>query len=471
MTSSRPEESVDSIIREATAEEDKKKIVQALNRCIERGVGITGGGIRIYEPYTFHEDEPRRVCVYTIPYVLDDRCPVLRGLVNMLWSTVDASKNLDKVDRVFVNQTQRFLDDFNKSCHVSANHLDLFGAIEGYLQEAAPPEDKEKTKSTMERVIGRFKQRWDEFKKPVVSSNVSAMNLLLKLYRSLGNREYKTSTIPSKFHNVLVLAYDTGADNRYAITRLFKGARDPLLSCVAFTSMDGLDRSVLYNEASFESGFRYLHAKIQEEITRFLTFVPDKDIDRKMAEILERLHQIEVSVRELKDLREEQGKSDEIARKLKEMLDFSHKMEEGGTLDEKEGKGIVEGMETVLKRLTESETSMGGSEGEESEHLRKHMVEMKKKIADQAKAIKELMEYRDKSLTVQESIAAAKGEWIQRVNEIEEFSNSLRRDEEHLKEIAEKSTKDFVMEQYNKANWFGRICLRQAFPFIGGLKK
>jgi len=485
MLSADPEELIESIVRDKTFEEDQKVIRQSLNRSITRGTGIVGGGVKVFEPYEFHKDDPRRICLYTIPYLLDDRCPVLRELVNMLWAAVDASQDLSKIDRPFINQTQRLLDDFNDKCKVTASYIDLFGAIQKYAEETSHPEEKERSSQTMGAVLKEVARKWNEYHKPEMNQNMTAMNLILKLYRCIGEEKYKSSVPPTIFHNVFVMAYDTGVDNRLFMTRLFAGARKTLKTCVAFTTVKDLHASTTYNEPAFETEYKYLHGKIEEEITRFLRFAPDKDLEGKIKVLTDRVDKIELTVKELKQMRTEQNKMQDFSKVLGQMSAFMRKMAAEGTLDSEEGKKIIEEMGATMNTFTEnvegSENSEGGAStsnsessscasSDETRKLRKHLIEMKKHVAEHAKAINKLIESRDKEISLHESIVASKAEWEKRAIEIEELQNDLRRDHERMEAITEGATKRFVMDQYEKSGWLGRWRLRQAFPFIQELQ-
>jgi len=345
-----------------------------------------------------------------------------------------------------------------------------------YTEETAHPEDREKVAVTMKNVIDRIKQKWNEYNKPIVSRNTTAMNLLLKLYRCIDDGKYKTSTVPSKFHNVFIMAYDTGADSRFLITRFFQGPRPTLKTCVAFTSIDGLDRSTTYSESTFESEYRYLHGTIEEETKRFLSFSPEKSIQQQIEEMRNRIEQLEVTVEELKNVKQERAKLNELIRTLGKLSIYIRKMAAEGTLDEKEGKCILQDVDVVMNRFTGDEESLKGtdksssSDDDETKNLRKHVKEIKHIVARHAKAINDLIEARDRIINMHDAIISARSQWEERVIEIESFANSLKRDEERLEAITEGASQKFVMEQYEQSSKFGKWCLRQAFPFIKELK-
>jgi len=446
----KPEEKVESIVRVATREEDEDTIRYWLNRSIKRGTGIVGGGIKRFEPFAFHEDEPREVCVYTIPYLLDDQAPVLRELVNMLWSTVDASKDLSKIDRYFINQTQRLLDDFNSQCKVSASYIDLYRAIESFMVEKGSSRDEEKTRSSMKSLIDRVSEKWKEYRKPVVCENVTAMNLLLKLYRCIDREEYKESIDPLKFYNVFVMAYDTGADNRWFFTRWFARERSTLESCVAFTSIDGLLSASVSDELSFEPEYKSLHDKIEEEITRYLISIQTMHIPEEQS----KLHELWESL-------------DEMSLYMKRMLN----RDAINDAETAEGKHILKRINESMNRITGGD---GGSEenlDEETKKLRKHVEEMKSHLAEQENAINSLIEFRDDTLKQQKALVKARTVWEKRAVEIDGLVNSLRRDEEHLEAIAKDASRKLISQQIEQADVFGRWILRQIFPSFFDEKK
>jgi len=403
---------------------------------------------------------------------LDDKCSIFKELVSILGLIIDACKDLDKIDIHFINQTQRFINGFNEKYKTIACHLDLLEAIQAFMVENTHPEYRPNSRDMMMRVTERFKQVWNDYKKPAEGVNATAVGVFLKLYTCVCERRFRSSTLARKFHNVFIMAYDTGADNRYGITKLFKGRRPTLKSCVAFTSIDGLHRSTSYNEAEFEPKYREIQEQIEGGIIKFLSFLPTRNTKEQIDMILVRLDKLEVSVQELRDLSDERGKMHELARSLQELLDLSHKMEKEGTLDEKEGKRILEEMNAAMKRFSESDASAEEAEetSEEIEHLHKHLIDMKKHVAKHAKAINGLIEFRDRTISLQEALVSTKEEWEERVIEIEKFAHCLEREEERLKAIAEGATKKLIIAQYIDAEPPGRLCLRLSFPWIKTLK-
>lgn len=474
------DELIDSIIRNKTSKDDQNLIKQELNRSIDRGTGIVGGGIRIFEPYQFHSDEPRRVCVYTIPYVLDDRCPVLRELVNMLWSTVDAAKDLNKIDKSFINQTQRFLDNLNSTCKISASYLDLFGAIELYMERTAHPADKSNTKSAMKSVKERIITKWNEFNKPVVSENITAMNLLLKLYECIGNKKFLRSDSVSNYHNVLVIAYDTGVDNKNFFVRLFSGTRKTKKSCVDFISIDGLNKSTTYYKSSFEERFKYLYEQIEKEIRVFFDFISaqrEKPIKTKIEIIECRLDKIEnklLTHEELLVIRNEQSQLGELAQALREMRNLIRNMIESEKVDAVERDRILERVNAVIEKQIPDEQQ---PTDEETAKLHNHMKEMKKAIVKNVedihalkKFVRELKTYDDETRCLHEELLKDREHWEKRAIEIEEFADSLKRDEQYLETISEGKVKSFVWQQYKQSGWYNKWRLRSMFPFIKELE-
>jgi len=442
------EESIDSIIRDETYETDNARIRDELNQCIEGDTAIVGGGRKIFQPYVFQKDDPRVVFLCTIPYLLDEKCPVLKELVDIFGSTLDACRDVSKIDRDFVTKTQHLLDDLNHFCEINASCLDLSGAVELYMEERAHPAVRGNVKPFMRDALAQIRRKWNEYGIPAGSEDEVVMNLLFKLLRCIGGRLYRTSTDLFKLHNVFVMAYDTGADNRSFLARKFGAARPPVKTCVAFTSVDGLHRAITYKELSFEEEFEGLHDKIEEKTTEFLIYVQSRRVP------------------------DERSKLQELQKSLEKLSMCFKTMAEGGTFDPAEGKHIVESVDASMSYFTENENeghSKASSDYEKKE-LRKSMVQMKKEMKEHVEKINSLIRYQDEAVSLQELLLKNKVDWEKSALTIDGYANGLKRQEERLRVIAECATKDMIMDEYEKCNAFGKICLRHAFPFIDGYK-
>ena len=110
---------------------------------------------------------------------------------------------------------------------------------------------------------------------------------------------------------------------------------------------------------------------------------------------------------------------------------------------------------------------------DEMKNLRRHMIEMKRRLAENIEDVnglkaltKGLKIYMDEEKTLHELLIADRVKWENRAIEIDKFADSLKRDEQHLEAISEGKTKGFIWKQYQQSGWFGKMRLRTMFPFI-----
>lgn len=522
-----PEERIDSIIRSTTKREDEAKIRDTLNREIRRGTGIIGGGYWRFKPYEFHKDEPRKVHVYTIPLMVNTRSPIIYELVDMLWITKDATVDLTKVNRSFINQTQRLLDDFRSTTGVSASYVDVLGSIEEYLAQEtkykrANPEIDRKVRKSIKDVCKEVEKKWTEYKKPDVSPNATAMNILLKLYNSIGNKLYKTSTNPPIYHDVFVLAYDDGADNRWFLKR-WLNPRDQMGTCVAFTTIGGLDKSATYY--TFDDQFERLQnriARILDEFFEYINGTGKKTIleeakaeikaevqaemkamvkpleerqdvlEKQQAEILKKLDEYRAK---LEAERNEFGK---ISQSFKDVRNYVDKITSYGGKYEPEDEECHRALDNIDKCDRYLAEVAESNDNDEIKKLRHHLTGIKKAVAQHAKTINGFVKFRDDaSALIEENrkVLATHKETINtlmadrdnilrcldivietetRVNEISQtindYDSRIKRDEERLEVVAEGAFKKLILEQYQKSNWFARMRMRTLFSFLKEVK-
>ncbi len=526
-----PEECIDSIVRSATKREDEAKIRDVLNYQIRRGTGVTGGGYWRFKPYEFHKDEPRKVHVCTIPSLLDDQSPIIGELVDMLWATKCATVDLTKVNKSFINQTQRLLDDFRSTTNVSASYVDVLGAIEEYLtqeikykQNSANPEVERKVRRSIKDVCKEVEKKWVEYKKTVVSPNATAMNILLKLYESIGNKSYKTSTNPPIYHDVFVLAYDDGADDRWFLRRWLK-PRDQMGTCVAFTTVGELDKSTIYHKGSFDYRFERLQnrmARILDEFFEYINGTGKKTIleetkaeikaevqaemkamvkpleerqdvlEKQQAEILKKLGEYRAK---LEAERNEFGK---ISQSFKDVRNYVDKITSDGGKYEPEDEERHRALDNIDKCDRYLAEVAESNDNDEIKKLRHHLTGIKKAVAQHAETINGFVKFRDEASTLIEEnrkVLATHKETINtlmadrdnilrcldivietetRVNEISQtindYDSRIKRDEERLEVVAEGAFKKLILEQYQKSNWFARMRMRTLFSFLKEVK-
>lgn len=247
-----------------------------LNKSIEMGTGMPGSGFKFFEPYSFHADDPRKICVYTIPYLLDKLCPVLLELVDILWCSVSVITTSGDIGDGYMGRLQQLVDDFKKLSGANAEFIDVGVIITKFLEFRAESvcSNAEKVvtaKSELRDFFGKFVNKLKEYEKPdKVSDQAIALNLLLKLLFCIERGEYRSST---GFHNVFVMAYDTDADNRWFFTRWFGGRRSPMPTCVAFASVERLDPSTIEHESEFLAQYIRISDNLEMAIRRFLDYI------------------------------------------------------------------------------------------------------------------------------------------------------------------------------------------------------
>ena len=126
----------------------------------------------------------------------------------------------------------------------------------------------------------------------------------------------------------------------------------------------------------------------------------------------------------------------------------------------------------------ESDSTDERAPDDEMNKLKRHMAEMKRRIAENIEDINHLKRHakrvNDGMSTMQslnDRLVADRERWEARAVEIEKLADSLRRTEDQMKQIAESAEKDFIVEQYQKSGWFARLRLRTLFPYIDELAK
>lgn len=527
----KPEERIDSIIRRATEDTDKEKVRDVLNESIRMRIfSIPGGGYGIFEPYEFHKDEVRRVCVFTIPYLLDDRFPVLQDLVDMLWCSVSIMGNSDpgEIDIGFMTTTQNLVNHFNHVTNEKAEFIDVALAIRNYLEDRAEHESTSSeeivaAKNRVRDFYDKFVKKIKEWKKPVVSQSVTAVNLLIKLFFCIEEKRYIQD---GRFHNVFVMAYDIGADNSWFLTKLFKGKRPQVETCVDFISVDGLDQSTVKDESNFLEQYTTLSVKVQQHVNTFLGYNKAKSfadrlktmeektdaVDQKAeaakqtaeaagqkAEAVEQeLEGLKLTVAEMQNAQQEQSKFNEFTKAVGDLGAYLHRLSKGGEIVEEEKERVFQNVEKLISYYDSSEEigkpdemkDLRGLIDDTRQHVAKHasdIIAQKKEmsgvhdeISDTrqhvAKHAEDIITLKQKMSGMQAEMSdaheafdhfvQAKKDWEARAIKIDELVNKLRRDEEYLQETAKKGARDFIWEEYNQSGIFRKWRLQRVFPFL-----
>ena len=495
MEGSSPDE-IGSIIKTT---EDEEKIRCELNKSVERRhfPTITGGGRRIFKPYEFHGDEPRLIKVYTIPYLLDPDFPVLEELKDMLWSSVSVAEGKEDIGSGYIDGLQHLVNGFRQR-YGDAEFMDVGLAIEWFLTECAERDKRlsgagvKIAKDASENFITKFRSALAKYNMPdKVSDNARGLELMLSLLRCIDNEEYLDKK-RGGFCNVFLMAYDTEADSRGFFGRLFGGKRPPIESCVAFTSVSGLDSRTTKGQATFGERYSKLHDELVGAVNKFFDYcqaikptppAPLPDMPSIISYILKRLDEMDIRMDDfdtrltlleefVKPLREGTGRLNELVDAVCAFNDFVSKISSDGKFDSEAFRSMLERVAAstacfdVPQKDDASAKEDSGALGAKIKRLREHVRELKGHVADHADAINDLRESRDSMLELYNDLISCKKAWEERAAEIEEFAKDMNRRDELSKEKQKAACKLFVIDQYNNSGRFGKWLLRRQYPFL-----
>lgn len=477
---SNEEERIESIIR---TPEDSVTISKSLNYCLYHSdSGIIGGARRFFEPYNFHKDEPRKICAYTIPYVLDDSCPLLEDLVDMLWNTNQVWKDIQKgVDQNFVDRTQCMLNRFRKITNINATYVDLFNGIGEYLKDKSktaekvsdPPTVQNRIQNSVNSIVDQFRR----FGKPAVSSNQTAAELMMKLYFAIDKGSYRSS-VGDGYHNVFLMAYDTGADNSSFVARLFKGARPQKHTCVAFTTVQGLDKSTKYR-GDIEKGYKFLHDKLAVEVNKFIDYISGQSESNVTSEVvLKELKEIKAQLgdheRRLLVLESQRlsGFSSLLEKLSAVLVEFSQANIHDNNFSVDKFTGICADIDSEIRNYKSGlyEDLKQKKESDELQELSKTVADIRGHVIKHANDIIEIKKTLSKSKDIAEKLAAERERFAEDAKLIQAFADNISCQNEQLRILARETTKNYIVENYSKAGYWGKKILKAIFPELKQMK-
>lgn len=250
------------------------------------------------------------------------------------------------------------------------------------------------------------------------------------------------------------------------------------LGMLRMMKLDRLDEKALVAEMIRQDNARIF---IEQHVTDFERRATSLERDMAVvktdvASIRSDVEGLKLTVDELRRVKYEQNQMNEFMQSLTELSFFIRTMSATGTFNSDESERILARVNASISNLNIPQEEWSTNEpcaDDEMKNLRRHMIEMKRRLAENIEDVnglkaltKGLKTYMDEEKTLHELLIADRVKWENRAIEIDKFADSLKRDEQHLEAISEGKTKGFIWKQYQQSGWFGKMRLRTMFPFI-----
>lgn len=265
--------------------------------------------------------------------------------------------------------------------------------------------------------------------------------------------------------------------NEYVINRL---------NLLKSLNLKNFDKNAFIREIIRQENVRIAATFHMEDIDRRVTALEEnmgnvktdvKDLAQRTSVLEEDVKKLKITVDELKSFSDEQNKSNELTKDLKELSVLLYEISTNGTLDKEEVNNILERVNVGMSYLNAAANGVTDEDDSNNEFkkLRRHVKELKQLIAVdrnaincQREAIEKFKNYIDEEKFLHKTLIADREEWAQKAIEIDKIADTIKKTEVQLKSISEQTTRDFVWKQYKdeKISWWGRWRLRSSFPFL-----